>query len=297
MVVISLQIIIMARKLKPKGHKYWSEKQERLCCEWLTASTQQEYTRIYNAIIPAMNFLVNSIMQRYFSVNPSEQLVLQNDVITFIFLRLQKYEPDKAKAYSFCGTIAKNHMHELLVRQPQAINKVNFEYTDEEAGFVTGQDLDYGSHIEHDFKAIDRYFEEKQVDAQQKLDSLVKRKREGFKKGYNPLDYHKQYRRLKEKVITCKLCREFMSRFESINTSDMAEYVFLNSDMKRDTVSAYFTSIYGFKVMLRRDNFGIADDRKGYNHLNDDWTPADNKWRKRMHRKKANEKGNGYGYF
>jgi len=97
---------------RKKGTNYWGEKQEALIHQWMSATTQQEFTRIYEALQPSVNWMVNQIMQKYFNVPPSRWKELQQDTVNHIFLRLRYYyDKDTKKSFSYCGTISRNYMH------------------------------------------------------------------------------------------------------------------------------------------------------------------------------------------
>jgi len=271
----------MSYKPKPKGYLYWSAKDEILCAKWVTATTQQEYTRIYNALLGTMNHLVGNIMRRYFHVPPHKQMEVLHDVVIWVFLKLDRYDSSRQKAYTFCGTVAKNHMHEIIVRQPKAINKVRTEYTDENEIIENNRGIDYGSHTEHDLKAIIRYFVEKQLQVQAKIDKMIDAKERGKLTSEGRNHYNVRLKRLKLHVRVCELCQEFVEKHESVNANYMAEYVFRNTDMKRNKIPDVMKALFGFSATVYRETNGQHEDGKSYDIINDDWCPSEDMYLQR----------------
>jgi len=264
---------------RQKGTNYWGDKQEALCCQWISASTQQQYTHIYEALSGSINYMVGQIMQRYFTVNQSIYKDVMTETVNHVFMRLSKYKCN-GKSYSFCGTVARNYIHEMLVTKPKAVHNIKIDYSDENYIIDGDTGIDYGEHREYDFKAILEWFDKKHAEIQLKKDKLKKRKK-NYKTQQELFGYTHLQNKYSKHLETVRLSKEFIEKYESLDSNSMAEYVFLNSNFKRVTVVGYMKAVFGLHITIRSDEHIASIETRGYTFFNDDWTPMENPFEKR----------------
>lgn len=140
-----------------RGKIYWGEKQEALCRQWLTANTEIEKTAIYKALQPQLNTMVETIMQRYFSVPYARQSELKQDCITDVFIKLHRYNPQVSKSYSYCSMLIKHYIHDVMVYQPNRTCDIKYDYRDEMD--EESVPIEYYEKDIPDYKAVVKHFE------------------------------------------------------------------------------------------------------------------------------------------
>lgn len=286
-----------------RGHKYWSIKQEQLCLQWVSATTQSEFTRIHNALLPQLNHMCELIMQRYFSIPASQHTDLKRDTVQEVFLKLKKYQPNRGAAgsYSFCSMIIKHYLHERVVIYGQRLKVTELEFSGDYDLLDTAKGIEYYQKPEIDFKPIIDYFIQKKEKTIKRYNNAAK----NWEKKQNKTNYDKHnFKRTNEKlmkwIIICDLSVEFINKFQSADANQIAEYCFLNSDYKLSTVVNAFEHMFKLNVTIRDDNRESADEKKGLNMYNDDYTGEVNIWHKRQYNKKRmdnNKISNDYSYF
>lgn len=96
---------------------YWSNTQEQLVINLKLSTCQREKTRLFLALQPALYKMITSIINRYYSTYAEEANIEEevNDAYTFVYSIIDKYDPEKAKAYSFIGTSLKHHFYDQFV--------------------------------------------------------------------------------------------------------------------------------------------------------------------------------------
>jgi len=281
---------------RKKGTNYWGEKQEELVLRWIAASTEKEHLEIYNLLTPSLNHMVGQIMQRYFSVPASRYKELQQDCITHIYMRLKDYyDSQHQKSFSYCGTIARNYLHECMVRIPNTVKTISVEYTDQDYVLDSSQGLDYDKLREYDFQAILKYFDEKADIYRQRLESLEKREKK--LKGHKILQSNAVKKKYKDYIMAIGLLQEYIVKYQNINMVSMIEYVFLNSNLKRVRVVNMFSKLLGFSVMIPRDEYITKDEEKAFTMFNDDWTPIQDTFHKRQMKRNQDKKFDAITYF
>lgn len=101
------------RKPNPNNSRfYFQDEQEQAVLDYLKADTKAEKDKIYNEKLRyAFNKMVESIIRRYKLYIPDEtEEETFTDTISFLITKLDKFKPGKSKAYSYYGTICKNHL-------------------------------------------------------------------------------------------------------------------------------------------------------------------------------------------
>jgi hypothetical protein len=276
-----------------RGHNYWNEKHEDLVLAWTTATTQSEYTRIYNDLKPALNFMAELILNRYFSCPFHQQNEMKADAVQHCFLLMKKYHPSKVRnkngAYSFCGMILKHFYLERLVLDKEMKKVVHnkLDYLDELP--PEAEPIDYGESLQIPKDTILSHFNELLSKAKYNYVQEIKRCRRSKK---TP-----RVRKHRVSLEILKLCKEFVEKYDSFNPSAMADYIYLNQskefNLAKTTITYYFRREFGVNVVVgmeARDLTYKVDER--YNYLQDDFTPMDKErmWSKRSKRKKEMEK-------
>lgn len=116
------------RKPSPNSpKKYFMTEQEEAVLEYLSSEDKFEKDKIYNTKLKyAFERMVESIIRRYKLYIPNETFEETfTDTISFLMTKLDKFKPGKHKAYSYYGTICKNH----LIARLQEYTKNTSKYT------------------------------------------------------------------------------------------------------------------------------------------------------------------------
>jgi DNA-binding transcriptional regulator GbsR (MarR family) len=102
------------RKRKPKEPRiYFTQDTENAIMDYLACSNKDERNRIYNERIEygfyklAEN-IIHTFKFYYTDTDTIEEL--KHEVITFLLEKLHLYNPDKGRAFSYFGTIAKRYL-------------------------------------------------------------------------------------------------------------------------------------------------------------------------------------------
>jgi len=102
------------RKRKPKEPRvYFTQDTENAIMEYLACQDQIERNRIYNERIEyAFYKLAENIIHtfKFYYTDTDTIEELKHEVITFLLEKLHLYNPDKGKAFSYFGTIAKRYL-------------------------------------------------------------------------------------------------------------------------------------------------------------------------------------------
>ena len=105
----------MAKKgRKPNTDKnYFVEKQEQAIIDYIKCEDMREKNKIFNNVLyPALTTMIESIIRRYKLHVPDEEFEMTfNDTISYLLSKIANFDPEKGcKAYSYCGTVAKNYL-------------------------------------------------------------------------------------------------------------------------------------------------------------------------------------------
>lgn len=121
-----------------KDGKYWRQEQDDdMRIMWTTDSNTKEWLEAYRRTLPRLKIMGESILRRYYSYFENDivdDLVM--DAITQLIVS-GKYNPEKPKLYSYCGTIIKRYFYDRLVIQKRwfkngALIDDNYDITDDE---------------------------------------------------------------------------------------------------------------------------------------------------------------------
>ena len=129
------------RGRKPSENKvkgYFLEEQEEAVVEYLSCESKEEKERIYNQKLRApFDKMVESIIRRYKLYIPDETSgETFTDTISFLLTKMDKFKPNnKTKAFSYYGTICKNHLIGRIENYAKGQQK-NLPYETMSAGFI-----------------------------------------------------------------------------------------------------------------------------------------------------------------
>lgn len=263
-----------------RGKIYWGEKQEALCRQWLTANTEIEKTAIYKALQPQLNTMVETIMQRYFSVPYARQSELKQDCITDVFIKLHRYNPQVSKSYSYCSMLIKHYIHDVMVYQPNRTCDIKYDYRDEMD--EESVPIEYYEKEEPDYKAVIKHFEklrdeyiEMQKRAEKRLANNPKKLKESTKKNHG---YIQMFDR----------CIEYIEKFQNANPNLMAEYAkAITPNKSNENIRNKFYRLFKVTVTIPHDKEKSSMDKRGYDYIDDDFTPNENRnaWKTRTYRR------------
>lgn len=263
-----------------RGNHYWGEKQENLVLAWVSATTENEFTRIYGELLPALNFMGELILNRYFTVPYHRQTQIKKEAIQEVFLKLKQYNPKKVVnkngGYSFCSLLIKHfYMEELVLLRGKKAQEY-FELTDEFP--ENAQTVDYGENIEFDKDAVIRRFKIIRKEMAAKLKKF--RKSRGNNQAIG--------KRFEKYVEILDLSIEFIDKYNSLNPPALADYIFLHQKknlITKKTIVYYFRLLFGITITVNMDGNDTETgiDNKYY-WFEDDYAPNDRKWAKRQHK-------------
>jgi DNA-directed RNA polymerase specialized sigma subunit len=111
----------MGKKRAPKGTSniYFGADEEKAVVDFLTSTDDLERNRIYNQWLKKpFNKMIESIIRRYGLYRKTESFEdLHSDTLSFLMTKANKFKYDKGKkAYSYYGTICKNYILGLLMK-------------------------------------------------------------------------------------------------------------------------------------------------------------------------------------
>ena len=116
---------------------YFQNEQEIAVVEYITAQTKREKEKIYNEKLRyAFDKMVESIIRRYKLYVPDETFEETfTDTISFLMTKIDKFKPGTHKAYSYYGTICKNHLIGRIQNYTKTLQKY-VPYETSRADFV-----------------------------------------------------------------------------------------------------------------------------------------------------------------
>lgn len=117
---------------KKRTKKYFDIEQEEAVVAFLGTDNIDERNEIYNEFLRVpLNTMVESIIRRYgLHRKGIDFRELHNDTLSYLILKSDKFVPEKGKkAYSYYGTICKNHILGLLKQDNKKLKR-NLNYDD-----------------------------------------------------------------------------------------------------------------------------------------------------------------------
>lgn len=101
------------RKPSNKRKGYFFETEENAVKEYLNTEDKEKKDEIYkNVLRPAFDKMISSIIRRYHLYVPDEEYEqTYNDTLSYLLTKVGNFNPERGyKAYSYCGTVAKNYL-------------------------------------------------------------------------------------------------------------------------------------------------------------------------------------------
>ena len=135
----------MARGRKKVNGLYFGPEQEEAVVKFLQSDDIHERNRIYNkSLRDALNKMVESIIRRYKLYRKTITYEeLHADTLSFLITKSDKFKPEKGKkAYSYYGTICKNHLLGLLNKDEKAL-RTQLSYEDFHEVIQNREELTY----------------------------------------------------------------------------------------------------------------------------------------------------------
>ena len=126
------------RKPSEKIKGYFLEEQEEAVLEYLACESKEGKEKIYNEKLRApFDKMVESIIRRYKLYIPDETSgETFTDTISFLLTKMDKFKPgNKTKAFSYYGTICKNHLIGRIETYAKGLQK-NIPYESASEGFI-----------------------------------------------------------------------------------------------------------------------------------------------------------------
>jgi DNA-directed RNA polymerase specialized sigma24 family protein len=133
-----------------KKNNYWKEEQEQAVRDYRSAS-QTGKSIIYNKHLKEqLSTMFDSIYNRYgcYSGNYSAEEI-KVDCITKVLLKLEKYDADRATAFSFCGTIVRNFLHDFSKAARREVK--NTEWLNESEDGYSAYELDIAYEPDYEY--------------------------------------------------------------------------------------------------------------------------------------------------
>ena len=115
------------RKPSEKIKGYFLEEQEEAVLEYLACESKEGKEKIYNEKLRApFDKMVESIIRRYKLYIPDETSgETFTDTISFLLTKMDKFKPgNKTKAFSYYGTICKNHLIGRIETYAKGLHKI-----------------------------------------------------------------------------------------------------------------------------------------------------------------------------
>lgn len=262
---------------------YWRDKQEKLCVDLThSGNSQIQISRIFYALQPALNEMFDSISQRYFTISNQSKVDLKPEAVDFVFMKIiTHYQPQRQKAFTFCGTVMRNRIHEVIVREPNTKKSLQITYTDEILVFDFKQPIDYGERPENDIKPV--------LDRLERLKKQLMVEYENEKISRRKLRYVPIESKLRGKIKVVELVKEYISRFpDSEDSFGLIDFIHVNTNYKKTSLGYLMGDLFGVQTRGSADDEVQSGDTK-WNYLDDDYCPNENIDSKRYQKKKINK--------
>jgi hypothetical protein len=117
-----------SRKKRTKN-LYFTKVHEQAIIDYVKTDCIKERTELYSELIqPAFNEMVDKIVYTYKFTNLANIDILKEECKTWLVTILQKYDPNKAKAFSYFSVITKNwFIHRVKVQQKRNEREVEMD--------------------------------------------------------------------------------------------------------------------------------------------------------------------------
>ena len=117
-----------SRKKRTKN-LYFTKVHEQAIIDYVKTDCIKERTELYSELIqPAFNEMVDKIVYTYKFTNLANIDILKEECKTWLVTILQKYDPNKAKAFSYFSVITKNwFIHRVKVQQKRNEREIEMD--------------------------------------------------------------------------------------------------------------------------------------------------------------------------
>jgi hypothetical protein len=190
------------------------------------------------------------ISHRYFSVPFAVEKEYYKEAINEVFLKLKQFDPQKGKAYSFCGMVIKYFYYNKFVAG-KTKKVLDLEYVDDYEPIDNGKSLYVDNEI-LDTEGILGHLET--------LENRIKTKIRREFDGQRTLTLMKAENLLE----VLSLCKEYVRKFDDFNTYGVAEYVVNNTSHGSATIGNFFNELFGVYVNAGGRQNKIKSIREDY---------------------------------
>lgn len=133
------------RGRKRKNEMYFGPNEEEAVIRFLESDSEAERNMIFNEWLKGpLDKMIESIIRRYKLYRKGETFEeLHSDTVSFLMTKVHKFETGRGKkAYSYFGTISKNYILGLLIKDEKYM-KQTASYEDMSNNLVEREDLAY----------------------------------------------------------------------------------------------------------------------------------------------------------
>ena len=268
--------------------KYWAKREDDLVIKWKTAiesNNKKEQLNIYNALMPALTIMAESIYNRYFSLGKNNQEQIIQEAITELFCNLHKYDPLRsAKSFSFCQTVIKNYFFDIWYSTSERPWRINIEYYGKEENDEDNYSTRFENLMIYDPNEEDDYTI---ADVISKL-LVAKNKTLELLNGNH---YYKYYtiEKLNIDLYFLTLLIEFFVKYgdtSHLSSSAIFDYLNFNSDLNYESnllnakLKRFYNEYVSITKISKRNSEALckkADEKNNRNFYNDDFCPNENK--------------------
>jgi hypothetical protein len=137
--------MITKRGRKRKNDMYFGPEEEEAVVKFLESDNEGERNLIFNEWLKApLDKMIESIIRRYKLYRKGETFEeLHSDTVSFLMTKVHKFETGRGKkAYSYFGTISKNYILGLLIKDEKYM-KQTASYEDMSSNLEERTDLTY----------------------------------------------------------------------------------------------------------------------------------------------------------
>lgn len=145
------------RGRKRKNELYFGPEEEEAVVKFLESEDEIERNLIFNEWLKSpLDKMIESIIRRYQLYRKGETFEeLHSDTVSFLMTKVHKFETSrKKKAYSYFGTIAKNYILGLLIKDEKYIKQTS-SYEDISSEIENNEELSY--NIDSDKFSMDEF--------------------------------------------------------------------------------------------------------------------------------------------
>jgi hypothetical protein len=136
---------MLKRGRKRKNEMYFGPEEEEAVIKFLESTDETERNQIFNEWLKApLDKMIESIIRRYKLYRKGETFdELHSDTVSFLMTKVHKFEQGRGKkAYSYFGTISKNYILGLLIKD-EKYTKQTSSYEDVSETLEDNEDLSY----------------------------------------------------------------------------------------------------------------------------------------------------------